>query len=166
MADAAVRRRDDLERVAPMYAASKALLAKTVDRLHLSARAYMKVWRLARTIADLEGRDAVSRAHFAEAVGLRCLDLAKDIATRTGDVETAMSALDRIGESYDVDILQAKADCLKTIGTSRTGDTDFKTLAEQAFSLVDEAVAKNDYLLAKQLAEMAREGARRPAGSG
>ncbi len=67
--------RDLLERVAPMDAATKTLLAKTIDRLHLSARAYVKVWRLARTLADLEGVDAVQKHHFAEAIGLRGLDL-------------------------------------------------------------------------------------------
>lgn len=69
-----------LEHVAPLDAPSRALLAKTVDRLHLSARAYTKVWRLARTLADLEGNDAVLTRHFAEAIGLRCLDLHKDTA--------------------------------------------------------------------------------------
>ncbi len=70
----------ELERVAPLDAASKTLLAKTVERLQLSARAYIKVWRLARTIADLAESDAVARRHFAEAIGLRCLDFSKDIA--------------------------------------------------------------------------------------
>lgn len=70
----------ELERVAPLDGASKQLLAKTIDRLQLSARAYTKVWRLARTIADLAGSDAVLKAHFAEAIGLRCLDLNKDIS--------------------------------------------------------------------------------------
>jgi magnesium chelatase family protein len=40
----------------------------------LSARAYDKVRRVARTIADLEGVDQINEAHLAEAVQYRLLD--------------------------------------------------------------------------------------------
>jgi magnesium chelatase family protein len=50
------------------------MLRAAVDRLALSARAYGKVLRVARTIADLEGATAVQPAHVAEAIGLRVLD--------------------------------------------------------------------------------------------
>ena len=50
------------------------MLAAAVERLALSARAYGKVLRVARTIADLDGADAVRPAHVAEAIGLRVLD--------------------------------------------------------------------------------------------
>ncbi len=45
-----------------------------VGRLGLSARGVMKVLRLARTIADLEGVERVGREHIAEAVQLRVFD--------------------------------------------------------------------------------------------
>ena len=45
-------------------------------RLGLSARAYTRILRLARTIADLEGAASISPAHLAEAVSLRVLDRA------------------------------------------------------------------------------------------
>ena len=50
------------------------MLAAAVERLALSARAYGKVLRVARTIADLDGSDAVLPRHVAEAIGLRVLD--------------------------------------------------------------------------------------------
>jgi magnesium chelatase family protein len=45
-----------------------------VRKLGLSARAYGKVVRVARTIADLEGATAIQPAHVAEAIGMRVLD--------------------------------------------------------------------------------------------
>jgi magnesium chelatase family protein len=64
----------ELDRVARPCARGSALLRGAVESLGLSARAYTKVLRLARTIADLDGSDAVSSHHIAEAVSLRVLD--------------------------------------------------------------------------------------------
>jgi magnesium chelatase family protein len=64
----------DLERVATPDAAGARLLASAMERLGLSARAYGKVLRVARTIADLEGDVAVRSPHIAEAIHLRLLD--------------------------------------------------------------------------------------------
>jgi magnesium chelatase family protein len=54
--------------------AGKRLLQAAVERLGLSARAHDKVLRVARTIADLEGQDAVRAPHVAEAIQYRALD--------------------------------------------------------------------------------------------
>lgn len=64
----------DLERVASPCAEGARMLATAVERLSLSARAYTKVLRVARTIADLDGATAVAPRHLAEAIGLRVLD--------------------------------------------------------------------------------------------
>ncbi len=64
----------DLERVATPDAAGANVLASAMERLGLSARAYGKVLRVARTIADLEGDSAVRSPHIAEAIHLRLLD--------------------------------------------------------------------------------------------
>ena len=53
---------------------SRSLLERAVARLGLSARAYHKVVRLARTLADLEGSSEIETAHVAEAVQYRSLD--------------------------------------------------------------------------------------------
>ena len=45
-----------------------------MDELGLSARAYDKVRRVARTIADVADSDDVTMEHVAEAVGYRLLD--------------------------------------------------------------------------------------------
>jgi magnesium chelatase family protein len=52
-------------------AAGRSLLASAADRLRLSARAFHRVLRVARTIADLEDDTAVQSAHVAEAIGYR-----------------------------------------------------------------------------------------------
>ncbi len=50
------------------------LMKQAMDELGLSARAYDKVRRVARTIADLENSDAITESHLAEAVQYRLLD--------------------------------------------------------------------------------------------
>jgi magnesium chelatase family protein len=47
------------------------LLKAAVQQLHLSARAYHRVLKLARTIADLAGNDMIAANHVAEAVQYR-----------------------------------------------------------------------------------------------
>jgi magnesium chelatase family protein len=72
----------DLERVATPDPAGARVLAAAVDKLGLSARAYGKVLRVARTIADLDGSDAVRAPHVAEAVQGRVLDRDASVAPR------------------------------------------------------------------------------------
>jgi len=55
-------------------AAGEKLLRAAVRRLGLSARAYHRVLRVARTIADLTGEARIATAHIAEAVQYRTLD--------------------------------------------------------------------------------------------
>jgi magnesium chelatase family protein len=65
---------DDLERVVVLDAKSKELIHAAVNQLGLSARAYHRVLRVARTIADLEQSEEVRSAHVAEAIQGRLLD--------------------------------------------------------------------------------------------
>ena len=51
--------------------AGRQLLQAAAEKLRLSARGYHRVLRLARTLADLEGVDAVRKVHVAEAVAYR-----------------------------------------------------------------------------------------------
>lgn len=64
----------EVDAVAEPCEAGKKLLFAAIDRLRLSARAYGKVLRVARTLADLDGSATVRVPHVAEAIGLRLQD--------------------------------------------------------------------------------------------
>jgi magnesium chelatase family protein len=59
------------------------LLDDAVDALGLSVRAYVKVLRIARTIADLAQQDLIAVEHIAEAVQYRLLDRARGVRAAT-----------------------------------------------------------------------------------
>ena len=64
---------DRLEQAAAPDKAGLALLRDAAERMRLSARAYHRVLKVARTIADLAGSDTIGRAHLAEALSYRSL---------------------------------------------------------------------------------------------
>ena len=63
-----------LERFCPLSPECKSLLGKLIDSLGLSARAYTRIIRIARTIADLAAVESILPAHIAEAASYRFLD--------------------------------------------------------------------------------------------
>ena len=54
--------------------ASQKLLELAIDKFGLSARAYTRILKVARTIADLEGHENIQSAHLSEAIQYRSLD--------------------------------------------------------------------------------------------
>lgn len=67
----------ELDRFAKLDEPSRELIKQAMTELGLSARAYDKVRRVARTIADLEGKEPVEMPHVAEAISYRLLDRQK-----------------------------------------------------------------------------------------
>ncbi len=63
-----------LESVCRLEKDSRELLCDAMDRLGLSARAYHRIIKVARTIADLDDSIGISLDHISEAVGYRALD--------------------------------------------------------------------------------------------
>ncbi len=60
-----------LDVLAPLATEARQLLQRAAERLHLSARAYHRMLRVARTIADLAGSEIIERSHMAEALAYR-----------------------------------------------------------------------------------------------
>jgi magnesium chelatase family protein len=67
----------DLRRWCAVSSAVEGLLRSAVTRLGLSARAYHRVLKIARTVADLEGAAAIAPTHVSEAIQYRTLDRTK-----------------------------------------------------------------------------------------
>jgi magnesium chelatase family protein len=65
----------ELQRFVTLDEQANGLLQVAMNRLNLSARAYDRIRRVARTVADLEGSEQVQSKHVAEAIGYRSLDL-------------------------------------------------------------------------------------------
>jgi magnesium chelatase family protein len=64
----------DLGRICALDAAGESALRGAVEKYGYTARAYAKVLRVARTIADLDGETAIALSHVAEAINGRVLD--------------------------------------------------------------------------------------------
>jgi magnesium chelatase family protein len=67
-------RQRDIDRVCALDEKGQSLMAQAVERRGLSARAFGKVRRVARTIADMDGATAVAPSHVMEAILARVLD--------------------------------------------------------------------------------------------
>ena len=63
-----------IEKYCQVSCDAKELLKMAIYELGLSARAYDKVLKLGRTIADLAGEDLINAEHISEAISYRCLD--------------------------------------------------------------------------------------------
>ena len=63
-----------LDRYAQLEASGLELLKNAMNRLNLSARAYDRILKVARTIADLDGSEQIQSHHLSEAIGYRNLD--------------------------------------------------------------------------------------------
>ena len=61
----------ELRAWAPLAPGARELVGAAFERLHLTARSYHRVLRIARTIADLDGAERIEPAHAAEAVQFR-----------------------------------------------------------------------------------------------
>lgn len=64
----------EVENICRLDDAGRTLLHRAMERLRLSARAYHRILKVARTIADLDGQGEIQVAHLSEAIGYRRLD--------------------------------------------------------------------------------------------
>jgi len=64
----------DLKAFVPLDSDSESLLRLALSELNLSARAYDRILKVSRTIADLAGAEKVDSTHLSEAIQYRTLD--------------------------------------------------------------------------------------------
>jgi len=74
----------DLRLYAQLDRAGEKLLEQAMAKLGLSARAYARILKVARTVADLDGAERVAASHVAEAIQCRSLDRALGWSDRAG----------------------------------------------------------------------------------
>jgi len=77
----------DLRRFCRLSEPVEILLRSAITRLGLSARAYHRVLKLARTIADLAGAEEIGVPHVSEAIQYRSLDRTRSKASFAGHGE-------------------------------------------------------------------------------
>ncbi|CAC9525600.1 AAA+ ATPase superfamily protein YifB/ComM, associated with DNA recombination [uncultured Gammaproteobacteria bacterium] len=65
---------DEINKLIKLDKTNKQLLSSVIDKLHLSARGYHRILKVARTIADLDGSESVDKPHLIEAAGYRRFD--------------------------------------------------------------------------------------------
>ena len=63
-----------IDSVCVLKKADRRLLQQAIEKLQLSARAYHRILKLARTIADLDGSVGINSQHLMEAINYRKLD--------------------------------------------------------------------------------------------
>ena len=66
--------KSELEKHGALDDAGQALMKQGMEELGLSARAFDKVRKVARTIADIEGEERIKSDHVSEAIQYRLLD--------------------------------------------------------------------------------------------
>jgi magnesium chelatase family protein len=59
----------------PLGSREQKIMEQAFERMNLSARAYHRIIKVARTIADLEGEEKIRDSHLLEAIGYRSADL-------------------------------------------------------------------------------------------
>ncbi len=70
----ALMTKQELEKYCVLDEAGQMIMKQAMEEMGLSARAFDKVRKVARTIADLEGKECIESQHVQEAVQYRLLD--------------------------------------------------------------------------------------------
>lgn len=92
--------------------------------------------------------------------GYTLFRLAKDIGISAGDFETAMLAINEIGNIYEVDILNLKSEAITALGKTVKLPTANQSFCTAQLLIIDEAIAKDRFDLAKKIYHVALNSAK------
>jgi len=141
---------------AAAQARAEQLLRDVYGEEYDAAKTSAQKTELAKKLLD---QAATSKADPASHFVL--LRVAKEMAALAGDAETSLEAARRIVDTFDVDPVKTKLECLQAVSRAAKLSSQHGPIARQAFSLVDVAMAEDDFESASELSEIARESARR-----
>ncbi|MGA2617200.1 MAG: RICIN domain-containing protein [Thermoguttaceae bacterium] len=82
------------------------------------------------------------------------LKIAKDVATQALDGQTTFQAIDNMAESFQTNSLEMKVAVLTVFAKKASTAADHKSLAEQSLVLTDQAVASDDFDLARHFGDL------------
>ncbi len=89
------------------------------------------------------------------------LQIARDVATQAGEIETAFWAIDELGMAFQIDPAQMQSETLPKAAKAAKLAKQHKSVAEHVLSLVDTAIAKDDYATATRLTKEALAAGRK-----
>jgi hypothetical protein len=113
---------------------------------------------VARELADTLLREAKVTNDDA-ALRYVALVMARDLAASAGDTGTALAAIDEIAKHFTVDTLSMKAGMVKLAAEKATSKEDNEVITELALSLLEEAIANDNYAVGEGLVKSAEEAA-------
>ena len=102
---------------------------------------------LAKQAVETKDEPATQYVMYLEAQG---------IAVRAGDVETASAAARQMAEAFQIDALRTKAETIVGLSKSTRSAAQSKAFVQAAIEVIDEAIAADDYPLAREIAQLAR----------
>ena len=89
------------------------------------------------------------------------LQAAGKLAIEAGDAETALAAVDRMGESFELSALAMKFKVLRAVAKKAKQSTQSKAVAQQALKLLDQAVEADEFSMAVELGKLGVRAARK-----
>ncbi len=89
------------------------------------------------------------------------LRLSRVIAMQANDGNTALRAIDRMDETFQVNVAEWKRDALIAVAASAHSAEEHRSLAEKCLTILESAMAKDDFAGAKQVGEMALDESRK-----
>jgi len=134
-------------------------VAKLIQEVYAEEHAQTKTSAAKTVLANKLVKEAAQSQDVTTRYVL--LRVARDMATQAGDAETALRAVEELAKSFQVDVFRLKGAAVSQARKSAFSTKQRKAIAEHSLTLIDEALAKDDFMAAKYLGELALDSARK-----